>query len=155
MQVNSIAPSIVLMFFLKQNHTYNSRNWEKKAEITMKNIGSGKVILNIFKTLETIKRWENKAQEQTIIKQGTANIMHNTCLQRKVFKCTKIARNVYVTVTILLILFQNSFEEKRVSLRSVWLSSQWRSDFFLLTQQLLYSELPVWLGIDKNVHKID
>lgn len=75
MEVNSTAPSIVLMLFLKQNHAYNNRNWgeekrEKKTEnIIMKNIGNGKVIPNIFKTLETIKRCESKAWEQTIIKQ--------------------------------------------------------------------------------------
>lgn len=69
MQVNSTAPSIVLMLFLKQNHAYNSRNWEKNRKYNNEDIGNGKVILNIFKTLETIKRCESKAWEQTIIKQ--------------------------------------------------------------------------------------
>lgn len=73
--------------------------------------------------------------------EGTANIMHNICLQGKYFNVTKITKTVHISVKAPLILFQNSFWEKKkkkASLRRECLNSLLRSDFLLWrTQQPL------------------
>lgn len=67
--------------------------------------------------------WNNeKVQDESIRAdnywtEGTANIMHNICLQGKYFTMTKIARSVYISVKAPLILFQNSSEKNMASLR--------------------------------------
>lgn len=55
--------------------------------------------------------WNNKKMQNESIRtdnhrtEGTANIMRNICLQGIYFTVTKIAKSVYISVKLLLILF--------------------------------------------------
>lgn len=146
------------MLLLNQKHGYSSnRNWKKPKKMIVKNTGNG--FLKKIKSTTENTPWNNeKVQDESIRAdnfwtEGIAKIMHNICLQGKYFTVTKIARSVYISVKAPLILFQNTSEKNMASLRKECLNSLLRSGFLLWhTQQPWYSELSVWLGIDRTEH---